>query len=120
MPKKLRGEARGILQWALEGLSAWRCDGLAAPVEVTAATGDYRSEQDVLQHFLDERCVPDPRAETSAGELYLTYTAWCEAAGETQLCKKDLGLALQERGFRKSRSGTSRKWIGVKVSTEPL
>jgi P4 family phage/plasmid primase-like protien len=120
LPEKLREEASGILRWALEGLAAWRRGGLAAPVEVTAATSDYRSEQDVLQHFLDERCVPDSGFVTSAGDLYKGYTSWCVANGETPLCKKDLGMALQERGFRKNRDGCTRKWIGVKLSTEPL
>lgn len=59
--EKLRGEAPGILRWALEGLAAWRSSGLAAPAEVADATREYRSEQDVLQHFLDDRCVGDPK-----------------------------------------------------------
>lgn len=116
LPEKLRGEAPGILRWALEGLAAWRRGGLAAPTEVSDATREYRSEQDVVQHFIDERCAPDPGAETPASELYAAYKAWCEAGGESQLCKRDFGLALQERGFQKSRSGTKRKWTGVRFS----
>jgi putative DNA primase/helicase len=118
--EKLRGEASGILRWALEGLAVWKRLGLAAPAQVTEATRDYRSEQDVLQHFLDERCIPDPDAETSAGELYAAFTTWCEASGESPVCKRDLGLALQDRGFQKSRSGTARRWIGVRLSVEAL
>ena len=120
LPAKLRGESSGILRWALEGLAEWRRYGLAAPSEVTAATSEYRSEQDVLQHFLDDRCVADPNAETSASALYGAYSAWCKNAAELPLCKRDLGLALQERGFRKSRNGSTRKWIGVRVPTETL
>ena len=99
----------GILNWALEGLTEWRHRGLAAPAEVTNATCDYRSEQDMLQHFLNERCVPDPGAETPASELYAAYKGWCEAAGEPPLCKRDFGLALQDRGFQKARSGSQQE-----------
>jgi putative DNA primase/helicase len=120
LPAKLRAESSGILRWALEGLAEWRRCGLAAPTEVVAATSEYRSEQDVLQHFLDDRCVADPSGETSASTLYAAYSAWCEDASESALCKRDLGLALQERGFRKSRNGSTRKWIGVRLSTQLL
>jgi putative DNA primase/helicase len=118
--EKLQGEASGILRWALEGLAVWKRLGLAAPAQVIEATRDYRSEQDVLQHFLDERCIPDPDAETSASELYGAFKSWCEASGESPVCKRDFGLALQDRGFQKSRSGTARRWIGVRLSMEGL
>jgi putative DNA primase/helicase len=120
LPERLRGEASGILQWALEGLADWRRVGLAPPSQVREATRGYRFEQDVLQHFLDERCVPDAGAQISATELYEAYKAWCEAAGESPLCKRDFGLALEERGFRKARSASSRKWVGVRLSSESL
>lgn len=113
LSEKLRGEASGILRWAMEGLADWQRGGLAAPADVIESTREYRSEQDVLQHFIDERCVRDTGAETSAAELYTAYKDWCDGAGEVPVCKRDLGLALREHGFRKSRSGTIRKWIGV-------
>src|ERR1019366_2659312 len=117
LPAKLSSEAPGLICWAMNGLVAWQRSGLAAPNLVKNATCDYRTEQDVLRHFLDERCTPDPSAETPTSELYAAYKAWCEAGGESPLCKRDFGLALQERGFQKARSGDSRKWVGVRLST---
>jgi putative DNA primase/helicase len=117
---KLLGEASGILLWALEGLTDWQRTGLAVPSDVIAATRDYRSEQDVFQHFIDECCVQEPCAETSAANLYAGYRTWCVEAGEVPLCKRDLGLALQQLGLRKSRSGTKRKWIGIRLRADSL
>jgi putative DNA primase/helicase len=116
LPMKLRAEAPGILRWALEGLAEWRRSGLSAPAQVTDATREYRTEQDVVQHFIDERCISDPGAATPASELYTAYKTWCEAGGESLSCKRDFGLALQGRGFQKARSETSRKWVGVRLS----
>ena len=118
LPMKLRAEGPGILRWALEGLTGWRRSGLSAPAEVTDATRDYRTEQDVVQHFIDERCISDPGALTPASELYTAYKKWCEAGGESPSCKRDFGLALHGRGFQKIRSGTSRRWAGVRVSVK--
>ncbi len=118
LPEKLRSEASGILRWAVEGFMSWQRMGLKPPLEVARATADYRSEQDVLQQFIEEICIADASAETSAADLYSAYRKWCESAGEFPLCKRDLGLALRDRGFQKTRSGTSRKWAGIRLSTE--
>ena len=47
--------------------------------------------------------------QTPASELYTAYKGWCEAGGEPPLCKRDFGLALQERGFQKARSGSQQE-----------
>jgi putative DNA primase/helicase len=118
--EKLQREAAGILCWAMHGLADWRRSGLAPPATIVQATSEYRSEQDVLQLFIDERCIVDPEAQTSATELYAAYKAWCEAGGESTVCKRDLGLALQERGFQSRRNARSRKWIGIRLLRESL
>jgi putative DNA primase/helicase len=118
LPEKLRREAPGIPCWALEGLASWRRNGLTPPAAIAEATKEYRSEQDVLQHFIEERCVLDPGAEVSASGLYEAYSKWCQAVGESAVCKRDLSLALQERGIRRTRSSKCRGWIGIRPSTE--
>jgi putative DNA primase/helicase len=114
--EKLRQEAAGILRWALQGLADWRRRGLEAPTMVTHATSEYRSEQDVLQHFIDERCVLEPDAEATASELYKAYREWCESSGERPICKRDFGLELKARGLQEARSAASRGWRGIRLS----
>lgn len=114
LPEKLRLEGSGILRWAMQGLASWRRYGLQVPGTIIRETSEYRSEQDVLQHFIDEQCVLGPGAEASASELYKTYKTWCEAAGESPMCKRDFGLTLQERGFRPARTASRRGWIGIR------
>src|SRR5919107_5291637 len=48
LPEKLRAELFGILAWCVEGCLEWQREGLQAPEEVRRATGQYRSEMDVI------------------------------------------------------------------------
>jgi putative DNA primase/helicase len=116
LSEKLRHEASGILRWAVQGLADWRVYGISPPTAVTQATSEYRSEEDVLQHFLDERCILECSAEAYASDLYSAYWTWCAGAGEAAMCKRDFGLALEEHGFQKTRNAASRKWNGLRLS----
>ena len=82
LPKKLKAEASGILNWALEGLRQWQKTGLAEPDTVTEATSEYRADQDVLQHFIDALCTTGAGKRARGSALYAAYKLWAETAGE--------------------------------------
>lgn len=116
LPKTLLKELSGILNWALAGCLAWLRDGLSMPARVEQATSAYRSEMDVLADWLQDRCVIEPDAECYSGDLYQSYKAWCDAAGEKPKSQKWLAMRLSERGFQTTKgSKGKRKWIGVDV-----
>jgi putative DNA primase/helicase len=108
LPEQLAAERSGILNWALAGCAEWQKRGLADPPEVTAATDQYRQEQDVLGAFLDECCVVAANAQAPAGELYAAYRQWCEANGEDSVNQRNFGTRLTERGIGRTRRGDGR------------
>jgi len=63
LPEKLRGELSGILAWVVEGCLEWQREGLQAPKEVRKATGQYRSEMDVIGAF----CKTSARSGLTTG-----------------------------------------------------
>ena len=81
LKQKLRDEASGILNWALEGCRLWREGGLQAPDEVLAATKAHREEMDVLSAFLEVHCIRKAGAMIQSSVLYATYKEWCEQVG---------------------------------------
>jgi putative DNA primase/helicase len=122
LPEKLRFEAGGILQWAIEGCLDWQANQLVRPESVKAATEDYFAEQDVLQHWLDEACRVEPgNAHLSATptELFRSWAAFAEAAGERPGTQKRLAEALTRRGLQSSKQRiggkVSRAWLGIEV-----
>ena len=114
---KLAAELPGILAWAVRGAIKYAENGLTAPAVVEAATTAYRNEQDVLGAFFEDRCLLDPGAEVKASDLYSAYTAWCEAAHEHVLRRRDFGLRLGELGFEPHKGAKgSRWWRGIGLS----
>jgi putative DNA primase/helicase len=120
LPEKLRGELSGILAWAVEGCLEWQLDGLQAPDEVLEATGEYRSEMDVIGAFLDECCILGDEKTVSAADLYRAYGEWCKDTGEALEKQRKFGGRLTERGgFERYRGGKSggHRWRGVDLLT---
>jgi putative DNA primase/helicase len=112
---KLLAEAPGILAWAVEGCLAWQRDGLSEPAEVREATESYRSEMDVIGHFIEDACEFALTAQATAKALYAGYVAWCEDAGEKAVTQQAFGRALTERGLEAKQVGKDRRrtWTGI-------
>jgi putative DNA primase/helicase len=119
LDSKLRAELPGILAWCVRGCLAWNRGGLRPPAEVTEATSEYRSEEDILRAFLDEHCILGRQFKARAADLYGRYKGWAESSGENPLSQTRFGKALAERGLEKQRSnGIHYQGIGLRHSNE--
>jgi putative DNA primase/helicase len=119
--EKLREEGAGILRWLVEGCLSWQEQGLAAPTAVLDATAAYRSQSDVVGHFLSEKCELKRTAMVSAADLYRTYETWCETNGERPASKKAFGLEMGERNFERGTDGSRMKmrvYVGLELRKE--
>jgi putative DNA primase/helicase len=97
---ELRGEAPGILAWAVRGAVDWQREGLCEPTCVQAATEDYRQESDPLVDFLNDRCVLHSRARVGGRELFTAYRDWCDARhtpADDRLSQTAFGKRIKER-----------------------
>jgi P4 family phage/plasmid primase-like protien len=116
---KLKQEASGILNWALDGCLTWQKCGLGEPDEVRGATDAYRQDMDTLGSFLEERCEVGAHSQVSAAAIYGNYKNWCESTGENPMAQRALGLKLGERGFKRTRgTGGRYLWEGVGLKNE--
>jgi putative DNA primase/helicase len=115
LTERLREEYPGILAWLVQGCLDWQWDGgLGVPTEVKTATADYQREMDLVGDFLEERCTAEPARSVSRAQLYQTYSAWCEAAGERPVGTRGFAERLRERGFQEGRSkAEGRLWSGL-------
>lgn len=109
----LETELPGVLAWAVRGCLEWRRDGLGEPDAVTAATNGYRSDQDDLGRFLEERCLVQAGARVASGILYSAFTTWSTGNGEKPLSQKSFTSRMQDRGFVKARNRHRIEWHGV-------
>lgn len=117
LPETLIAEADGILRWLVDGSTAWQRDGLAVPGIVRTSTADYRTEMDTIGRFLAECCRNEDKGMALAGDLYETYSSWCNDQGEKPQSQKRMGMALGERNYQRARHPSTGRtiWQGLKI-----
>lgn len=119
LAEKLRGEASGILSWAICGLLAYHKHGLEEPSVVQQATAAYITSLDIMAQFIDEECEVGPPFKQPAGELYKRYRAWIENRGQKALGQPRFRNELQAKGYRwdKDRYG-NKFWHGIQLQAD--
>jgi putative DNA primase/helicase len=120
LPFELAAEAPGVLAWAVEGVQAWRRDGLNPPAIVTEATRVYERDSDPLADFIEEACEVTPESHIGAGELYKHYTQWGdrrELGSRERLSSTKFGIKVSER-FESMRTRTGKVYRGITPRTE--
>ena len=118
LPQRLAAELAGILRWGVEGCLEWQSEGLTAPAVVRRATGQYRSEMDVIGAFLQDECEVGEDHKTPFAALYTRYEEWCEEGGEKAETRRKFNARLKERGqfeARRSGPGGSNEWHGLQL-----
>jgi putative DNA primase/helicase len=113
-------ELPGVLNWMVAGCLDWQTHNrrLTPPTAVTAATEDYRREQDHVGRFLDACClIGDSQYRVYGKDLRDAYEAWCESEGERPWTGKALGVELRRRGCEPVKIGGSsaRGWKGLAI-----
>jgi len=97
--KKLVDAGPAILRWLVDGLHDWLRDPQWIAEKVTAATAQYREEQDRLTGWLSECCEIGPHHEEAFSRLWDSYVSWCEANREKALGRNTFRDRLAELGF---------------------
>lgn len=116
----IKGEAPGVLRWLVDGALAWQRVGLAPPAIVREQTEAYRSSEDTIGAFLEERTVRLASASVKAGALYAALKSWCEDTGARCPRGNDFAAELVGRGLVRVRSagGYVYRGLGLRVDGE--
>ncbi len=115
LPRKLLGEADGILAWLVAGAVRWHEQGLEKPPEVEAAGTRWRAESDTLLGFINDICVLSETAKSIASTLYAAYKSWCERNDERALTMRDFKAQLEQRGFQSKHTNTGNQYLGIGI-----
>lgn len=116
LAEQLRAEGPGVLRWIVEGALAWQRMGLAPPAVVREQTEAYRSAEDVIGQFLEERTIRLPGASVKAGELYEAFAGWCKGTGQRAVRGNEFAAEVIARGIErddKNRSGRLYRGLGL-------
>jgi putative DNA primase/helicase len=105
---KLQAEWPAILAWMIEGCVEWQKHGLMVPPAVQAATAQYIEAEDAFGLWFDECVQRQPMGYETAADLFVSWKAWAERAGETPGSLKRFCQTMVNRGIesrRQSRTG---------------
>jgi putative DNA primase/helicase len=99
--KEFKGELSGILNWALEGWSDYRRNGLQIPAAVKNATSEYKSESDTMAAFISEKCVKNTVAKVHTTKLFQSFKEWAKENNEYEQIRSSRAMIalLRDRGF---------------------
>lgn len=119
LEERLEAELAGVLTWAVEGLRAYQQTGLDEPEAVLQSTSAYKSENDALSRFIDDRCVTGPAFSVTTAKLTQEYNAWAAINGEAQLSSRALGKQVRQLpGINDVRTAGSRGLGGIGLKHE--
>lgn len=104
-----------ILAWAIEGAQNFARNKfhLTIPDAVAEITEAYRSRENWLTNFINDRCVIEKGVRIGARELYTAYRNWAEETGEYVRSEKDFSAEMEKVGFRQAKPGNKRVYQGV-------
>jgi putative DNA primase/helicase len=111
--KLLEDEGPGILRWAVLGCQAWLMSRLAEPEAVKSAVAEYRTDEDIVQSFLDECCTQEASAQVARKELFAEYTRWNKENGLRQLTTTKFARELHRLGIHGDEG--KRFWFRVHI-----
>lgn len=94
---KLLRESPAILNWMVEGTYLWMKEGLTIPEKIANASKDYRTEMDVLEHFIEDTCRRNENSTANAKELFEAYKKWADESGEYKMNKNQFGKKMKEK-----------------------
>ena len=100
LPRQLKLEASGILNWLLEGHRRWydRGEQFDTPPSVTRATEQYRVESDELAAFVEDYLRFAPELRTPTSKIHLRYKIWAEREGHRRIMRTgDLTTYLRRK-----------------------
>jgi len=112
LPQKLQAEAAGILNKLVAAFRQYSASGLRLPDSLSTATNIYRSEEDLVQQFIDEKCDVDVAAKISKEVLYDRYRRWCAGSGVYAVSTNRFSRKLTGKDFKLA--GDKRHWLGLK------
>lgn len=114
----IREELAGVLSWIVAGAVAWISTGLCPPKTVVDASASYRSAEDTLSQWIEDRCVILPSATCMGGTLMESYQRWCKAMGFDSVRGTDFAAELEGRGYVGSRSAKGKVYKGIGLAAE--
>lgn len=111
-------EPECVLNWLLEGVAAFREEGLSQPEQVRSWSQAYRHDTDTVRQFLVEgqtegRIKVEGGLECQFRELHRAYVSWCGDNHLKPVRSREFNDSMEAAGFRRRERERGVMWQGV-------
>lgn len=118
LTEKLLAEKSGIFNWLIEGCLLWQKEGLyPEPTKITAATQEYRDDNNRLADYIQDRIEVSIGDRTIGKELWQDYVEWKKGEGIEKGYQRDGFLKEIGKNFKRDRNNSSRFYIGLRLKS---
>jgi putative DNA primase/helicase len=117
---RLKDEWPGILQWMIDGCVDWQERGLAPPEAVTKATDAYFAGEDGYSDWIVDCCEPIVGVWSRSSELFASWRAWAEAAGQPAGDNKRFREEMERLGYPHKHIKSGNYYVGLQIRQVPL
>jgi P4 family phage/plasmid primase-like protien len=119
-----RDHGAAILNWIIRGAVEFSQQGLnPEPETVTAATSEYKKEQDTVARFVEECCRigGGNNVQIKVSIVRAAYEEWCRQGGDRAVSPRALTQELVRHGAGRGRSGggSARLYTNLSLLGEP-
>ena len=121
LKKKLRKKEvlSGILNWCIEGLKAYRTEGLEPPICVIKANKNFQAQSDIVSIFLSEN-FEQSEENTKLQAAYNLYCQWCKEQGYYAGSKADFNEVLKSKGITATMNGRRNLLKGLTIKSDVI
>ena len=122
LEQQLLAELPGILTWAVRGCLDWQKQGLEATASILRETERYKRESNILDDYLEDRCLRQEGLSVPKADLYADYLDWCAdnrekwPVGKKGFSQRILGMGIRD-GHKKEGHSTVRIWLGLDIQS---
>lgn len=126
LEEKLKAEASGILNWALEGLQRLRQEGgFNAPKGADVMLSNYRRLTNPVLAFLEDCCEVGSDKEALCDDVYGAWREWAVANGHAAMAKSTFGeriraanTAIDRRRRRTDKGERLYYYVGLELTDD--
>lgn len=111
---KLRDEKDQILGWLIEGCLLWQKEGLKLPDCLMTEKEKYRTDQDIIQQWVNECCEQHPQYIERASDLFQSFKNYCSRNNEFPYSQTSFGRNFSKK-FDKRTSCGAICYVGVRL-----
>ena len=111
-----------ILSWVIQGARNYIAAEfkLNPPDNVQQQTEDYHRENDRIQLFISEYCDTGSQYSVQSSILYSAYRDYCSSIGAIPDSQKAFTLAIESKGYQKSRTKAGIYFKGLHLNPVPV